>query len=143
MGDYSIWFKNGSDLVIKPERIKITLGIEKVIYNKPATIVKWGDGTKTVVKCQSGDNFDPEKGLAMAIVKKLLGNSGNYNEQLKKWLPKDDSKEEQTKVDTTSKKEKPRATPTPNKEDELKLNSSTYEIQGYRDVLKTILGLPF
>ena len=49
------------------------LEIEKVIFNDPATIVMWNDGTKTVVKCQEGDTFDPEKGLAMCIVKKSLG----------------------------------------------------------------------
>lgn len=59
--------------------------IEKVIFNEPATIVKWVDGTKTVVKCQEGDYFDPEKGLAMAIAKKAFGNKGNYCEQIKKW----------------------------------------------------------
>ena len=41
--------------------------IKNVIFNDPATIVFWEDGTKTVVKCQDGDEFDPEKGLAMAI----------------------------------------------------------------------------
>lgn len=47
--------------------------IEKVIFNKPATIVFWTDGTKTVVKCGDGDVWDEEKGLAMAICKKLIG----------------------------------------------------------------------
>ena len=48
----------------------------KVIFNDPATIVMWDDGTKTVVKCE-GEKFDPEKGLAMAITKKALDNKGN------------------------------------------------------------------
>jgi hypothetical protein len=61
--------------------------IKNVIFNDPATIVFWTDGTKTVVKCQDGDEFDPEKGLAMAISKKSLGNKGNYCNELKKWLP--------------------------------------------------------
>jgi hypothetical protein len=63
-------------------------GIKNVIFNDPATIVFWTDGTKTVVKAQDGDVFDPEKGLAMAISKKALGNKGNYCNELKKWLPK-------------------------------------------------------
>ena len=49
------------------------LKIEKVIFNDPATIVLWSDRTKTVVKCQEDDTFDPEKGLAMCIAKKTLG----------------------------------------------------------------------
>ena len=64
--------------------------IKNVIFNDPATIVFWDDGTKTVVKCQDGDEFDPEKGLAMAIAKKAYGNKGSYCNKLKKWLPKED-----------------------------------------------------
>lgn len=64
--------------------------IKNVIFNDPATVVFWQDGTKTVVKCQDGDEFDPEKGLAMAITKKVYGNQGNYCNQLKKWLPKEE-----------------------------------------------------
>ena len=59
--------------------------IKNVIFNDPATIVFWNDGTKTIVKAQDGDVFDPEKGLAMAISKKALGNKGNYCEMFKKW----------------------------------------------------------
>ena len=64
--------------------------IKNVIFNDPATIVFWEDGTKTVVKCQDGDEFDPEKGLAMAIAKKAYGNKGGYCNKLKKWLPKEE-----------------------------------------------------
>ena len=61
--------------------------ISKVIFNDPATIVFWADGTKTVVKAQN-EAFDPEKGLAMAIAKKFFGNKGNYCNQIKKWTEK-------------------------------------------------------
>lgn len=64
--------------------------IKNVIFNDPATIVFWEDGTKTVVKCQDGDEFDPEKGLAMAIAKKAYGNKGGYCNKMKKWLPKEE-----------------------------------------------------
>lgn len=62
--------------------------IKSVIYNDPATIVFWEDGTKTVVKCKN-EKFDPEKGLAMAFSKKMLGNKGNYYNIFKKWLPEE------------------------------------------------------
>ena len=62
--------------------------IKKVIFNNPATIVFWEDGTKTVVKAK-GEDYDPEKGLAMAIAKNAFGNEGNYYNEFKKWLPKD------------------------------------------------------
>lgn len=60
--------------------------IWKVIFNDPATIVIWADNTKTVIKCQEGDIFDPEKGLAMAMCKKMLGNKSNFNNEFRKWL---------------------------------------------------------
>lgn len=67
--------------------------IKHVIFNGPATIVFWQDDTKTVVKCREGDTFDPEKGLAMAIAKKALGNEDGYYEDIKKWLPKEKKEE--------------------------------------------------
>ena len=67
------------------------ISIKNVIFNDPATIVFWNDGTKTVVKAEN-EEFDPEKGLAMAISKKVLGNKGNYYNIFKKWLPKEESK---------------------------------------------------
>ena len=57
-------------------------GIRKVIFNNPATIVLWADGTKTVVKAYK-EAFDPEKGLAMCFMKKALGNRSAYNRTLK------------------------------------------------------------
>ena len=81
MGDKRIPLFYYNDIV----RIK-QFDIEKVVFNDPATIVFWKDGTKTVVKCQQGDIFDKEKGLAMAITKRALGDKGNYNEVLKKYL---------------------------------------------------------
>lgn len=63
--------------------------IKSVIYSDPATIVFWKDGTKTVVKCSKNDVYDPEKGLAMAFSKKMLGNKSNYYNVFKKWLPEE------------------------------------------------------
>jgi hypothetical protein len=60
--------------------------IKDVIFNDPAVIIKWIDGTKTVVKCQKGDKFDPEKGFALAIVKHLMGDIGYYNTIFKDWI---------------------------------------------------------
>ena len=71
--------------------------IKKVKFNPPATIVFWTDNTKTVVKCK-GEDYDPEKGLAMCISKKVLGNKGNYYEVFKKWLPKEDDSDVVQKV---------------------------------------------
>lgn len=86
--NYSNMYKNGSLFGMNGLRIK------RVIFNEPATIVYWDDGEKTVVKCKRGEQFDPEKGLAMAISKKVLGNRGNYFNEFKKWLPEQTTDEE-------------------------------------------------
>ena len=61
-------------------------GIKKVIFNNPATIVYWEDGTKTVVKCGKDDTYSEEAGLALCFMKKALGNKGNYNNTFKKYM---------------------------------------------------------
>ena len=58
--------------------------VKKVIFNPPATIVYWFDGTKTIVKVQDGEVFDKEKGFAMACAKKFFGNKGNYYDEFRK-----------------------------------------------------------
>lgn len=60
--------------------------IKKVIFNDPATIVFWNDGSKTVVKVQNSEHYDKMVGLAMCIAKKHLGNKGNYYEVFKRWV---------------------------------------------------------
>lgn len=70
----------GGSAIVLPE-------IKDVMFNGTATIVFWADDTKTVVKAV-GEAFDPEKGLAMAIAKKALGNKGNYFNKIKKWTAK-------------------------------------------------------
>ena len=70
------------------EKLNIAFGchIEKVIFNPKATIVFWSDRTKTIVKLDENDERDDEKGLAMAISKKFLGNKSNYYNEFRKWL---------------------------------------------------------
>lgn len=77
--------------------------IKNVIFNDPATIVMWADGTKTVVQCQDGDIYDPEKGLAMAISKKILGNKHDYYHTFKHWLKKYKKPEEVQEFEFTLK----------------------------------------
>lgn len=50
--------------------------IKKVIFNGPCTIILWKDGTKTIAKASSDEEvFDPEKGVAICFMKKLLGHT--------------------------------------------------------------------
>lgn len=50
-----------------------SVNFKKVIFNDPATIIIWSDGTKTIVKAMEDDIYDPMVGLAMCICKKVLG----------------------------------------------------------------------
>lgn len=47
--------------------------VKDILVNGPATIVFWGDGTKTVAKCGPEDLYDVEKAVAMCFMKKALG----------------------------------------------------------------------
>lgn len=81
--------------------------ITNVIFNPPATIVFWSDKTKTVVKCDYDlEPYDPEKGIAMAISKKLYGNNKyEYYNTFKHWLKKWD-KQEKAAVSQATNEEK-------------------------------------
>ena len=57
--------------------------IKKVIFNDPATIILWQDGTKTVVKVKPGEKFDRWTGFAMACMKKLKGN--DFHAFFRRW----------------------------------------------------------
>ena len=72
----------------------LSLTIKDVIFNPPATIVLWMDGTKTVVKDPGEVFYDPEKGMAMAVAKKAFGNQGNYYNQFSKYLDIYEKKQE-------------------------------------------------
>ena len=63
--------------------------ISRVIFNDPATIILWSDGTKTIAKTHGDDAFDPEKGFAVACAKKLLGNGASFRMEFAKWTPVD------------------------------------------------------
>ena len=54
----------------------------RIISNGPALVIFWGDGEKTVVKCHDED-FDVEKGIAMALAKKIWGSRNKMNKFIK------------------------------------------------------------
>ena len=58
------------------EEVK-SIAIKHVIFDGPATIVFWDDGTKTVVKCTDDDSYSYDVGIAMATLKKIFGE--NYS----------------------------------------------------------------
>lgn len=59
---------------------------KRIIFNDPATVVFWDDGTKTVVRCQNGDEFSREHGLLYAYMKRMYGNTSRYNNVLRRWM---------------------------------------------------------
>ena len=76
---------------ISPYNLDTTsnLSVTNVIFNPPATIVFWSDKTKTVVKCDPKEEYDPEKGISMAICKKLIGdNKRDYYNVFLHWIKK-------------------------------------------------------
>lgn len=60
---------------------------DKIWVNKEkkTVVIKWRDGVKTKVKCQDGDTFDAEKGIALCYMKRCFENRGCYNDVLKKY----------------------------------------------------------
>ena len=97
---YKDILKNLHDAVNKQSRIDNSFGsyyeddggnvtyIKEVIYNDPAVVVIWNDGTKTVSKCDYGDNFNPEFGLILCVLKKVVGNA-QVAKLLMNWIPND------------------------------------------------------
>ena len=66
--------------------------IKQVYFNEPVTVVLWENGDKTIVRCQDGDTYSKESGLAIAIMKYMSGNKGRFNDIFKKWIPESDEK---------------------------------------------------
>ena len=95
---YTKLLKNLMSAVDKQNRIDNSFGsyyeddngnvtyIREVIYNDPAVVVIWNDGTKTISKCDYGDNFNPEFGLILCVLKKVIGND-QVTKLLMNWVP--------------------------------------------------------
>lgn len=58
---------------------KTGMDIQRIVFNPPATIVFWKDGTKTVVKCQKDQEFNPYFGFCTAVAKRIYGNNSRVN----------------------------------------------------------------
>ena len=69
---YDMWQLDYNEYIDKIA-LRNKFNIEKVIFNYPATIVIWEDGTKTVVKVKEDEEFDEWAGLAFCFAKRALG----------------------------------------------------------------------
>ena len=93
--DNGFTYRNYDDVIkflsgwYKFEKVDDDSIISRVIFNDPATIILWSDGTKTIAKTHGDDAFDPEKGFAVACAKKLLGGGNAFRMEFAKWKPVD------------------------------------------------------
>lgn len=68
---------------VASSRTHIDLDVDKIIYSGPKTIVLWNGGTKTIVSCGKGDEFDEYAGFCAAFVKKLIGSTSKIKRVIK------------------------------------------------------------
>ena len=73
--------------------------IKRVIFNGPATIVFWNDGTKTVVKCAEEEIYNKRTAIMWAIMKKAYGNSSRVNKAFDELIEGDKASNDNTEDD--------------------------------------------
>lgn len=80
----------GKQEVKSPTQLLKTMGIEKVIFNKDATIVYLSTGEKGVAKRSKDDEFDPVIGLsvAYAMAEGTRGNKSQFKKLVNKLYSK-------------------------------------------------------
>jgi len=93
-------FNNGAGLH-KDAPMTISSKIDKVIFDDPATVILWNDGTRTVVHTQDGEPYDKEKGFAMAVCKKVFGNERDYYHVFKRWFRKGEDRSKKAEREET------------------------------------------
>ena len=69
------------------------LAYERIIFNDPATIVLWADGTRTVVKACKEDKFNKEVGLKTALLQRVFGK--DIDKEINKIVDEDNKKEKE------------------------------------------------
>lgn len=86
---YGIKIREITDAKLLTAPPRPTLDAKFVINKeKGTTVALWKDGTKTIIKCQPGETFDAEKGIAMCFVKRAFKNRGCYNDWLREVIEK-------------------------------------------------------
>lgn len=69
------------------------LAYERIIFNNPATIVLWADGTRTVVKACKEDKFDKGVGLKTALLQRVFGK--DIDKEINKIVDEDNKREKE------------------------------------------------
>lgn len=78
----------------------------QIIFNDPATIVFWEDGTKTVVKCAPGTPFNKYAGFCAALAKHVYVSNSAINRLVNDGLDQNPPKPEKTAAKATKNAEK-------------------------------------
>lgn len=76
--------RRGFKTIYERELVDMSDGPKKIIFNYPATICIWPDGSKTVVKCAEGQEFSEYYGYLACLAKKLYGTNGEINRIINK-----------------------------------------------------------
>lgn len=69
------------------------LAYERIIFNDPATIIIWADGTRTVVKACKEDKFDKGVGLKTALLQRVFGK--DIDKEINKIVDEDNKREKE------------------------------------------------
>lgn len=84
--DYTkIYFDlNENKINFKEAKEKIWKNVKEIIQNGNTVIINWSDGTKSITRCQEGDEFDIYVGVSLALVKKIFGSNHQFRKLIKK-----------------------------------------------------------
>ena len=69
-------------------------GIDRVVFNPPATVILWSDKTKTVVKCCEKDEYNREVGFKTALLTKIFTKQ-TLKELVRDYVTEDAQEEEE------------------------------------------------
>lgn len=61
----------------------------QIIYNGTTTICIFPDGEKEIARPSKDDNFDPEVGVAMCIVRRIFGSRSAFQKAVKSGYKQD------------------------------------------------------
>ena len=75
--------------------------LDKIMFSGNRTIVFWKDGTKTVVKCGKGEEFDEYSGFVAAFAKKAFGSTHHVKKMISRAKVSQTKKNKKDKTDGT------------------------------------------
>ena len=75
---YACWGADGGHFITEKDFIPT-----KIIFNPPATICYFPDGSKIIVKCASDEEFVEEEGVMACIVKKIFKSRNAFKKLVK------------------------------------------------------------